>query len=167
MAAADNSVKILPSPDVLSEAIASDYIGSAHHQLVKMEWGPDGTANETDDVLGKRFPTQAARASTTGSCSVAAGATVPAAAIDCRGYDPTDIIIPAEFDGTTINFQVSTDNANFFQLNDSTNVQVTMIVTASRAYPLWGELSGWPYIKVCAGTNQATTATVFTVVLRS
>jgi len=36
--------------------IASDDIGSVQYQRVKATWGPDGTANDTDDAAGKRLP---------------------------------------------------------------------------------------------------------------
>jgi hypothetical protein len=167
MAASDGSIKILPSPDALAEGVASDVIGGLHHQLVKMEWGSNDSALQVDNVIDRRLPTQAARIVTTGFCSVAAGATVPTTGIDCRGYDPIAILVPAEFDGTVITFQGSTDNGTFVPLYDATNSPLTMTVTASRGYPLWGELSGWPYIKVICGTPQATTATVFSIVLQS
>jgi hypothetical protein len=36
--------------------IATDDIAGVHHQRVKIEWGPDNTVNETDNVTGKRLP---------------------------------------------------------------------------------------------------------------
>lgn len=47
------------------DVIATDDIGGQKHQRVKNEWGPDGTANEVDDVDGKRLPVKAVVAPTT------------------------------------------------------------------------------------------------------
>jgi hypothetical protein len=38
------------------DVIASDDIAGVKHQRVKIEWGPDNSANETDNVSGKRLP---------------------------------------------------------------------------------------------------------------
>lgn len=164
--AADNSIKILPSPDVLGENVASDYVGGAHYQRIKNNWGPDGTVNEVDDIVGKRFPALAIRHVSFGTASVANGANL-SAALDCRGYDPVGIEVPATFDGTQINFQVSMDNSTYQALYDATNVIVQMTVAASRSYPLWGELAGWSYLKVNCVTAQSTTSTDFRIQLRS
>lgn len=42
---------------------AADEIGGVLHQKVKFEWGPDGTANETDIASGKAMPAQIRSAS--------------------------------------------------------------------------------------------------------
>jgi hypothetical protein len=39
-------------------AIAADDIGSVFYQRVKVNWGPDGTANEADTATGKPLPVQ-------------------------------------------------------------------------------------------------------------
>ncbi len=39
-------------------SIASDDIGGAHYQRVKVTWGPDGTANDADTATGKAIPVQ-------------------------------------------------------------------------------------------------------------
>jgi len=41
------------------DIIATDEIAGQKHQRVKGEWGPDGTANEIDDIDGKRLPVKA------------------------------------------------------------------------------------------------------------
>lgn len=166
MPGSDNSLTILPSPDVLAEPCATDHDGTAHHQYVKMEWGPDNTYNKVDDVFGLRLPVRSYPASASATASVGIGANL-SGAVDCRGYDPVGITVPSTFDGTQINFQVSMDNSNFFPLYDSTNSIVQMTVTASRAYLLWGELYGWNYIKVNCVTAQATTSTDFVIQLRA
>lgn len=40
------------------DTIAADDVGGAKHQRVKVEWGPDGTINETDAASGKALPIQ-------------------------------------------------------------------------------------------------------------
>lgn len=40
------------------KTIAADEITSVLHQRVKVEWGPDGTANEADTATGKPLPIQ-------------------------------------------------------------------------------------------------------------
>jgi hypothetical protein len=100
------------------------------------------------------------------SATVANGQTVQTSFIDCRGMDPVAIEVPSTFDGTTITFQVSSDNVTYQALYDLTNTQVSITATASRDYPLWGELSGWSFIKIVCGTAQ-TGDTVFKVQLRS
>lgn len=86
--------------------------------------------------------------------------------IDIRGYQVTGIVIPAEFDGTTIGFQVSADGVTYQVLYDMNGDIISLTVSASRSYALWSELSGWAYIKVTTGTNQ-TGATAFTLQLNS
>jgi hypothetical protein len=38
------------------DTIASDDIGGVKYQRVKVDWGPDGTVNDTDDTTNKRLP---------------------------------------------------------------------------------------------------------------
>lgn len=166
MPGADNSFKALPSVDVLAEPVATDHDGTAHHQYIKAEWGPDNTYNKVDDVVGKRFPVQTARRVDFASSTVTNGTSISNAGIDCRGMDPVGIEVPSTFDGTQISFQVSPDNVTFQPLYDATNAQVVQTVAASRSYPLWGELAGWSYIKIATATPQ-TGDTVFRIQLRS
>src|SRR5262245_62217925 len=37
-------------------SIATDDVGGKHYQRIKVNYGPDGSAIEVDDVLGKRLP---------------------------------------------------------------------------------------------------------------
>lgn len=46
------------------DVIATDDISGVKHQRVKLEWGPDGTANEVDDADGKRLPIKTKLSST-------------------------------------------------------------------------------------------------------
>lgn len=163
---ADNSVKILPSPDVLGENIASDYVGGAHYQQIKVFWGANNVAIGVDDLVAQRFPALAIRHVAVATASVANGGNV-STTVDCRGFDPVGIEVPSTFDGTIINFRVSMDNSTFQVLYDMTNTLVQMTVTAGRSYPLWGELAGWSYIQVTCGTAQSTTSTDFRIQLRS
>lgn len=48
---ADNAT--LPA---VGSVIAADDVGSALHQLIKVEFGPDGTVNQVEDASGKRLP---------------------------------------------------------------------------------------------------------------
>jgi hypothetical protein len=50
---ADNST--LPV-SVGTEVFANDDIASVKYPRVKLTWGPDGTANDTDNATGKRIP---------------------------------------------------------------------------------------------------------------
>lgn len=57
--------------------VATDDIGGVHHQRVKVTWGPDATANDTDVATGKPLPVQErvsdGTAYTFGAGAVAAG----------------------------------------------------------------------------------------------
>jgi hypothetical protein len=51
---ADNST--LPVNGGGTEVFANDDIGSVKYPRVKATWGPDGTANDTDNAAGKQLP---------------------------------------------------------------------------------------------------------------
>lgn len=55
---ADNVTIPATGSGTATPVIATDDITSVHHQLVKIEWGPDGTANQTDVASGKPLPVQ-------------------------------------------------------------------------------------------------------------
>lgn len=57
------------------DVIATDDIAGIKHQRVKLEWGPDGTANEVDDADGKRLPIKTKLSSTGTATQVADTAT--------------------------------------------------------------------------------------------
>lgn len=86
---------------------------------------------------------------------------------DTLGYGLFGLVVPAEFDGTAIQFQVSHDGGTYYPLYDITNTAVQMTVAPSRAYDLPGELSAWRYLRIVCVTAQTTTNTVFQLVLRS
>lgn len=99
--------------------------------------------------------------------TVVNGQTVQGTGSPILGYAVTGIIVPSTFDGSQITFQVSNDNNTYYTLYDVTNTQVAMTVSASRAYPLFGELSGWAYVKIVCGTAQSGSDTVFLLQLNS
>lgn len=97
--------------------------------------------------------------------SVASGASVPADGIDLFGLRNWGLFVPAEFDGTQIYFQTaSTLAGTYVDVYDITNTRVVMTVTVSRYYDIPGELMALRFVKICTVTNQATSATVFTVI---
>ena len=116
--------------------------------------------------------TQLTTAVTTISKVTTLNATVPVGTqlsntIDIRGYQVTGIIVPSTMEGTSISFQVSVDGSAWYNLYDMTNTQVVLSVTVSRAYPLWGELSGWAYVRLIPNALQTTTDTVYILQLNS
>jgi hypothetical protein len=76
------------------------------------------------------------------------------------------VVLPAEFDGTTLEFQVSADGVTYQTLYDSTgDTKVAMTgLLASRSYDLPTALAAWPYMKFVASTQ--TGATVLTLVTK-
>jgi hypothetical protein len=100
----------------------------------------------------------------TATLTIANGQTV-SDAFDARGLSIFGLVVPAEFDGTTITFQASADGTNFFALYTDAGTQVSITVAASRALDLPAALEPWPYWKVVAGTSQ-TGATSIPVVAK-
>lgn len=49
------------------DTFSTDDIGGIKHQRVKVEWGADGVANETDDASGKRLPVKVSEIAGAGS----------------------------------------------------------------------------------------------------
>jgi hypothetical protein len=86
---------------------------------------------------------------------------------DTAGYGNMGLVVPSTFDGTQIYFDVSHDGSTFASLYDITNTPVLMTVTAYGNYDLPGELMAWRYMRLYCATVQATTDTVFQLVLRS
>lgn len=57
----DDNVHILngtTTANVATDYIVGDGSEAAHHQYVKLAWGPDGTANYVDDASGKHIPVE-------------------------------------------------------------------------------------------------------------
>jgi hypothetical protein len=50
--------------------VATDDVGSAHHQLVKVEWGANGTANQTAATATAALPTMAIGGGTNAAAQV-------------------------------------------------------------------------------------------------
>lgn len=69
------------------DTIASDDIAGVKHQLVKVEWGPADTANQTDDATGKRLPVKVGEALPAGSAVI--GGVTMAAAAQADGHSAT------------------------------------------------------------------------------
>lgn len=146
--------------------MATDEISNRHFQKVKLTFGADGTATDTADSAGARFPTETVHESVI-TCTVASGNTV-SGAVDLAGIRNMGLIVPSTFDGTAITFQVSdTLGGTYVGLYDITNAQVSMTITTSRAYDLPGELMAWRFVKIVCGTAQAATDTIFLLVTRS
>lgn len=78
------------------------------------------------------------------------------AAIDISGTTLVGFIIPAAFQGTTINFQVSIDGTTFFTLDDYQGNVVTITGIAAGNAINWqrGDLSPWQHLKLVAGSAQ-------------
>lgn len=55
---ADNVTIPATGSGTATPVVATDDIGGVHHQLVKLEWGPADTANQTDTASGKPLPVQ-------------------------------------------------------------------------------------------------------------
>jgi hypothetical protein len=88
--------------------------------------------------------------------------------IDLAGLRNWGLMIPAEFDGTQIQFYAcDTLGGTYLQVYDITNSPVTLTVAASRYYDIPGELMGVRFLKIWCVTVQATTSTVFTIVGKS
>lgn len=98
--------------------------------------------------------------------TIASGATISDAA-QIEGATLIGLILPAEFDGTTLTFQVSQDNATFVPLSkDTDGAAYSLAAGASKAYSLDPALFlPWAYVKLVAGTAQ-TGASVVTLLVR-
>jgi hypothetical protein len=157
--------------DTADALVAAGAVGTMQAKLRRITQGLEDLKTLIVLAAGSAVIGRVMRAETTGTASVAIGASI-SAALDCRGYTPVGIIVPSTFDGNQLRFQVSGDGTNFFDLYDTGNNVVVMTVAASRAYPLYGELDGWNYIKILtyssgSANNQATTTTDFLVQLKS
>jgi hypothetical protein len=82
--------------------------------------------------------------------TIAEGETV-STAVKLDGGSVTGLIIPADFDGANVSFQVSSDGEAFFTLDG-----VTVAVTAGNAVGVApGDVYGWRYIKVVSDVMAA------------
>lgn len=94
--------------------------------------------------------------------TIANGQTVSTQAFTASGYASFGVAIPAAFDGSAIEFQVSADDGVTYQTlyeydpvaNDGTTRKVTLAVTASRSYELPDALVTWDHFTIVSGTAQ-------------
>jgi hypothetical protein len=98
--------------------------------------------------------------------TIASGAAT-SGALDCDGRTLCGVILPAEFDGTALTFSVSTTLAGtYYSLCDG-GAAYSITVAASQYVRLDPAIfAGVRFIKFTSGTNQATTDTILTAVLR-
>jgi hypothetical protein len=105
------------------------------------------------------------------SITIVNGQTVSSAATILRLGEKTMIglVTPATFDGTAITFQVSVDGTTYVVLNDPiTGNPYTVAAALSEAYYFDPSVFlPWNFVKLVAGTVQATTDTVFTAIIRA
>lgn len=84
-------------------------------------------------------------------------------AIDIEGKVLVGLVIPSNFDGTTVKFQVSHDNVTYQALYDDGGTEISITVAASRGVGITAAkaeaLAPWRYIKLVTGTAQTTTDT--------
>lgn len=87
-------------------------------------------------------------------------------AVDIRDMAIFGLIVPSNFDGSEIKYWVSHDNATYHALRDGDNAVIADTVTADSARDLPVELAPWPWFKIETTTDQATSDTIFTVVMK-
>ena len=77
------------------------------------------------------------------------------------GYAMFGLITPATFEPTTVKFQIDDGAGNWIDLYDKTGTLVTVVVAASRATDLPGELANFPMFRMfqTAGGQPAATRT--------
>jgi hypothetical protein len=98
------------------------------------------------------------------NATVASGASL-SGVIGLNGCLPTGLVIPSNFDGTQITFQVSADGTTY-QVLWCNGALLTLTVAASVSYTLKPEdFIGWRYLKVATVTQQATSDTVIGVLV--
>ena len=92
------------------------------------------------------------------------------AAMDFGGTRPCGIVVPSEFDGSAIGFQVSHDGTTWQTLYDDANVVVSFTVAASRSYSFNSNLAlfaPWRWWKLTTGSAQnGTDGTTFQIMSR-
>jgi hypothetical protein len=103
------------------------------------------------------------------SATVASGATV-SSVIMASEFNRFGLLVPSDFDGTTISFQVSANGNNpdatsFSTLCATASTGISLVVAASQAYDLSDTLRAWPAWRII--TPAQTGAAVLTVVMKS
>lgn len=102
------------------------------------------------------------------TASVAAGTTTSPSGIDLSGLRNWGLIVPANFDGTQIQFLMSdTAGGTMWGVYDITNTRVVMTVGPGRYYDVPGELMALRFVKIECLTTQSTTSTDFLIIGKS
>ena len=100
------------------------------------------------------------------TATIAVGQTV-SGAVDLSATFLTALIIPANFDGSQITFEVSNDGTNFYAYRNTSNTVIIATVTAGSAMGIVpSDFASWRYIKIVSVTTQTTTDTVIGLVTR-
>lgn len=86
-------------------------------------------------------------------------------AVDLKDFTLSGLIVPAGLSSTTLNFWVSVDGVNFYQLVDAQNSTVTVDVGATAKAMIISPccFAGWQYIKIGTGSAEGSNKT-FTLV---
>lgn len=92
------------------DVAAADDIGGVKHQLIKVEYGPDGSATMVDTAAG--LPTQAGYKEVSGSASAN---NTDLVSVDAAGYRWVMCQITGTWSGT-VTFQASMDGTNWFNI---------------------------------------------------
>lgn len=89
------------------------------------------------------------------AATVANGGT-KSAGVDITGFALCGVILPSTLDGTTLSFEVSTDDTTYYVLRDTAG-DISLTVAASRAVALDPALfSGFQYVKIVLATQSTT-----------
>lgn len=97
---------------------ATDEIGGVDWPFAKMAWGPRDTANEVDDVDGKRLPVAEANtidANNSTTSVLGGGAVFTGTGTDVSNHAVVSVMLDASHDSAAsgMTFQVSTDDTNW------------------------------------------------------
>jgi hypothetical protein len=98
--------------------------------------------------------------------TIATGQTV-SNAIDLQGTFLVGLIIPANFDGTQLQWEVSRDGITFYEDYNAAGTRMTATVTPGKACSFSAQdFAMWRFIKLVSVTTQATTDTIIGLVTR-
>jgi hypothetical protein len=117
--------------------------------------------------------TNTAQFSTISDCynlqfTVNAGETV-SNSVDLGGTEMVGLFIPAEFDGTTLFFEVSTSlTGTYVPLRNGDGSRFDIVTAASNYEPIrsLAVIAGVRFVRLVCVTAQSTTSTVFTIASR-
>lgn len=165
---ANTTISVNQATDPAAPDIAVDRIAGADFQREKITWGAEGTANDTQDTDAGRLPIKNYAASVVLTQTVPVGTNTPSAGVDLIGLRNWGILIPSNFDGSTISFFTSdTLGGTYVAVRDITNTIVSLPVTLSSYTDIPGELMAIRFLKIVTGINQAGTDTVFSIIGKS